>query len=151
LSMTRRELEIMREIVTGVATKVFGEKGRRVDYTFGTMIELPRGALLAGELAQATEFMSFGTNDLTQTTLGLSRDDAGEFLGAYIEAGIFAKDPFQTIDIAGVGALVSTAVERARVSKPKLKMGVCGEHGGDPTSIHFFAKVGLDYVSCSPF
>jgi pyruvate,orthophosphate dikinase len=106
---------------------------------------------MAGELAQTAEFFSFGTNDLTQTTMGISRDDAGKFLGAYVEAGIFAKDPFQSIDVAGVGALVEMAKERGRAARPGIKLGICGEHGGDPTSIHFFARVGLDYVSCSPF
>jgi pyruvate, orthophosphate dikinase len=151
LSMTRRELEITREIVTRVAEKVFAEKGMQVTYTFGTMIELPRAAIVADELAAVSDFFSFGTNDLTQTTLGISRDDAGKFLGAYVEAGIFAKDPFQTIDKDGVGALVEMARERGRKVKPKIKLGICGEHGGDPASIHFFGKAGLDYVSCSPF
>ena len=151
LAMTKRELDLMRELVDGVAKKVFAEKGRVVDFTFGTMIELPRAAIMAGELAQVAEFFSFGTNDLTQTTLGLSRDDAGKFLPAYVEAGIFPKDPFQSIDVAGVGGLVEVAKERGRKVKPALKLGICGEHGGDPTSIQFFARVGLDYVSCSPF
>ena len=151
LAMTKRELDLMRELVDGVAKKVFAEKGRVVDFTFGPMIELPRAAIMAGELAQVAEFFSFGTNDLTQTTLGLSRDDAGKFLPAYVEAGIFPKDPFQSIDVAGVGGLVEVAKERGRKVKPALKLGICGEHGGDPTSIQFFARVGLDYVSCSPF
>jgi pyruvate,orthophosphate dikinase len=115
------------------------------------MIELPRAAIMAGELAQTAEFFSFGTNDLTQTTLGISRDDAGKFLGAYVEAGIFPKDPFQSIDVPGAGALVEMAKDRGRAARPGIKLGICGEHGGDPTSIHFFGKVGLDYVSCSPF
>ena len=151
LSMTRRELEITRAIVTAVADKVFAEKGRSIAYAFGTMIELPRAAIVAGELAEVSDFFSFGTNDLTQTTLGISRDDAGKFLGAYVEAGIFAKDPFQTIDQEGVGALVEIARERGRKVKPQLKLGICGEHGGDPASIHFFGSAGLDYISCSPF
>ncbi|MCK6586121.1 MAG: pyruvate, phosphate dikinase [Polyangiaceae bacterium] len=151
LSMTKRELELMRSIVEGTAAKVFGEKGRKVPFSFGTMIELPRAALIAGELAKEAEFVSFGTNDLTQTTLGVSRDDAGKYMGAYIEAGIFAKDPFETLDTVGVGQLVAMGVERGRAERPGLKAGVCGEHGGDPKSIEFFEKVGLDYVSCSPF
>jgi pyruvate, orthophosphate dikinase len=106
---------------------------------------------MAGELAQVAEFFSFGTNDLTQSTVGLSRDDAGKFLRTYVESGIFAKDPFVSLDQEGVGQLVSTAIERGRKTKPNLKIGVCGEHGGDPQSIHFFQKVGLNYVSCSPF
>jgi pyruvate,orthophosphate dikinase len=106
---------------------------------------------MAGELAQVAEFFSFGTNDLTQSTMGLSRDDAGRFLPAYVETGIFAKDPFVSIDQEGVGQLVSVAIERGRTTKPGLKIGVCGEHGGDPSSVHFFQRAGLDYVSCSPF
>jgi pyruvate,orthophosphate dikinase len=151
LSMTRRELQLMRELVERVAAEVFAEKGRQVAYHFGTMIELPRAALMAGELAAEAEFFSFGTNDLTQTTLGISRDDAGKFLGAYVEAGIFPKDPFQSIDVPGVGALVEIARDRGRAARPGLHLGVCGEHGGDPASISFFGRVGLDYVSCSPF
>jgi pyruvate,orthophosphate dikinase len=151
LSMTKKELLITKAIVEQCAEKVFAEKGRRVEFHFGTMIELPRAAVVAGELATVAEFFSFGTNDLTQTTLGISRDDAGKFLGAYIEAGIFAKDPFQTIDTVGVGALVQMASERGRAARPGIKLGVCGEHGGDPTSIRFFATLGLSYVSCSPY
>ena len=151
LSMTKRELEIMKAIVDTVKEEVFAEKGRRVDFHFGTMIELPRAAIRAAELAETAEFFSFGTNDLTQTTLGISRDDAGKFLGAYVEAGIFAKDPFTTIDIPGVGALVEMACERGRAQRPGIHLGVCGEHGGDPASIRFFGQVGLDYVSCSPY
>jgi len=134
-----------------VKEKVFAEKGRRVEFHFGTMIELPRAAIVAGELAKEAEFFSFGTNDLTQTTLGISRDDAGRFLGAYVEANIFAKDPFQTVDTVGVGALIEMATERGRRTRHNIKLGICGEHGGDPVSISFFGKVGLDYVSCSPF
>jgi pyruvate,orthophosphate dikinase len=151
LSMTKRELEIMKGIVDTVKEEVFTEKGRRVDFHFGTMIELPRAAIRAAELAETAEFFSFGTNDLTQTTLGISRDDAGKFLGAYVEAGIFAKDPFTTIDIPGVGALVQMACERGRAQRPGIHLGVCGEHGGDPASIRFFGQIGLDYVSCSPY
>jgi pyruvate,orthophosphate dikinase len=115
------------------------------------MIELPRAALLAGELARVAEFFSFGTNDLTQAAMGLSRDDAGKFLPAYIESGILPKDPFVSLDQDGVGALVVMAVDRGRRARAALKLGVCGEHGGDPASIGFFQKTGLDYVSCSPF
>jgi pyruvate,orthophosphate dikinase len=122
-----------------------------VSYHFGTMIELPRAAIVANELAELAEFFSFGTNDLTQTTLGISRDDAGKFLGSYVEQGIFAKDPFQTLDTQGVGALVELAKDRGRATRPGLHLGICGEHGGDPASIHFCNAVGLDYVSCSPF
>jgi pyruvate,orthophosphate dikinase len=134
-----------------VEEEVFAEKKRTLKVPYGTMIELPRAALMASELAQTAEFFSFGTNDLTQTTLGISRDDAGKFLGAYAEAHIFAKDPFQSLDVAGVGALVAMAKERGSKARPGIKIGVCGEHGGDPASIRFFAEVGLDYVSCSPF
>ncbi len=151
LSMTRRELVLMRGIVDKVKKRVFQERGREVAFAFGTMIELPRAAIVADELAIEAEFFSFGTNDLTQTTLGISRDDAGKFLGAYVEAGIFAKDPFQTIDVQGVGSLVELARDRGRKARPNIKLGICGEHGGDPASIHFFAEVGLDYISCSPF
>lgn len=151
LSLTRRELELTHAIIEKVKAQVFAEKGRTVEFSFGTMIELPRAAIVASDLAAEAEFMSFGTNDLTQTTLGISRDDAGRFLGAYIEAGIFPKDPFQTLDTAGVGALIEMAATRGRAARPGLKLGVCGEHGGDPASIRFFSKVGLDYVSCSPF
>ena len=115
------------------------------------MIELPRAALIADQIAEVAEFFSFGTNDLTQTTFGLSRDDAGKFLPAYVEQGILAKDPFVSLDIEGVGALVRLAAERGRSRKAKLKLGICGEHGGDPASISFCEEVGLDYVSCSPY
>jgi pyruvate,orthophosphate dikinase len=150
LAMTRRELDRMREIADEVAARIFA-KGDRVDWLFGTMIELPRAALRAGELAEAAQFFSFGTNDLTQCTMGLSRDDAGKFLPAYVESGVLPKDPFVSLDQEGVGELVRLAIERGRASRPGLKVGICGEHGGDPASVHFFRKAGLDYVSCSPF
>ena len=120
-------------------------------YQVGTMIELPRAALKAGEIAHSAEFFSFGTNDLTQTTLGISRDDAGSFLGSYKARGILAEDPFVTLDQEGVGELVKLAAERGRATRPSIKLGLCGEHGGDPASIAFCESVGLDYVSCSPF
>jgi pyruvate,orthophosphate dikinase len=153
LAMTQAELTRMRAIVDKVSKEVFGEKGDKepVPFTFGTMIELPRAAIMAGELALEAEFFSFGTNDLTQATLGLSRDDAGKFLPAYVESGILPKDPFVSLDREGVGYLVKTAIERGRKARPALKLGICGEHGGDPSSIEFFQSVGLDYVSCSPF
>jgi pyruvate,orthophosphate dikinase len=150
LAMTREELVRMRQIVDRVAESVFSKRPR-VAFSFGTMIELPRAALRAGELAQVADFFSFGTNDLTQCTMGLSRDDAGKFLPAYVETGIFPKDPFVTIDVDGVGALVRLAIERGRQAKHGLKLGICGEHGGDPESIRFFRDAKLDYVSCSPF
>jgi pyruvate, orthophosphate dikinase len=122
-----------------------------VAYSFGTMIELPRAALRAGELAEVAEFFSFGTNDLTQCTMGLSRDDAGKFLPAYVDSGVLPKDPFVSLDQDGVGELVKLACARGRAARPGMKLGVCGEHGGDPASVTFFHGAGLDYVSCSPF
>jgi pyruvate,orthophosphate dikinase len=151
LVSTAEELRRQREVIDEAARDVFEAAGRTVEYLVGTMIELPRAALTAGRIAGCAEFFSFGTNDLTQTTLGLSRDDAGSFLPAYVEAGIFPDDPFQTLDQEGVGALVETAAEQGRRARPGLKLGVCGEHGGDPRSVHFFHRVGLDYVSCSPY
>ncbi|PLK25927.1 pyruvate, phosphate dikinase [Novosphingobium sp. TH158] len=151
LVATAKELEILKALVDRTATKVFEEKGRTLSYHVGTTIELPRAALMAGEIAKVGEFFSFGTNDLTQTTLGLSRDDAGKFLPAYVEQGIFARDPFVSLDIEGVGQLVSLAAERGRETRPEIKLGICGEHGGDPASIAFCEAQGLDYVSASPY
>jgi len=151
LVATRRELEILKALIDRTAAEVFAEKGRTLSYHVGTMIELPRAALMAGEIAEVGEFFSFGTNDLTQTTLGLSRDDAGRFLGAYVAQGIFARDPFVSLDIDGVGQLVALAAERGRATRPDIKLGICGEHGGDPASIAFCERVGLDYVSASPY
>jgi pyruvate,orthophosphate dikinase len=151
LVATRRELEITRAQVERVAEEVFAESNARVEYDIGTMIELPRAALTADAIAEAADFFSFGTNDLTQTVFGLSRDDAGKFLPLYVEKGIFPKDPFVSMDRDGVGALVRIAAERGRGVKPAIKLGICGEHGGDPASIAFCEEVGLDYVSCSPY
>ncbi len=151
LVATKKELAMMREVVDKAAQDVFREKGRSLEYITGTMIELPRAALTAGDIAQVADFFSFGTNDLTQTTLGMSRDDAANFLPSYIAQGIFERDPFTTIDTEGVGAMIEIAKERGRKSNPSLKLGICGEHGGDPASIEFCEKVGLDYVSCSPY
>jgi pyruvate,orthophosphate dikinase len=148
---TRRELEITRAQVDRVAKEVFGAAGTTLEYSVGTMIELPRAALVADRIAEVADFFSFGTNDLTQTVFGLSRDDAGKFLPHYVDAGILPKDPFVSIDIDGVGAMVRIAVEKGRATKPGLKLGICGEHGGDPASIAFCEEVGLDYVSCSPY
>jgi pyruvate,orthophosphate dikinase len=149
LAMTKAELLRMRAIVDKVAAEV--QVNGKPGFSFGTMIELPRAAIVAAELATVAEFFSFGTNDLTQATMGLSRDDAGKFLPAYVETGMLPSDPFVTLDTEGVGALVRIAIERGKKSKPALKLGVCGEHGGDPKSIRFFQSAGLAYVSCSPF
>ncbi|AIT06752.1 pyruvate phosphate dikinase [Sphingomonas taxi] len=151
LVATKRELDLMKAVVDKAAQVVFAERGKTIDYLVGTMIELPRAALKAGEIAETGEFFSFGTNDLTQTTLGVSRDDAARFLGAYVEQGIYAKDPFVSLDIEGVGELVQMAADRGRATRPDIKLGICGEHGGDPASIAFCEKVGLDYVSASPY
>jgi pyruvate,orthophosphate dikinase len=145
------ELRRQTELVRQVAERVFGERKRRVDYLLGTMIELPRAALTADRIAQAADFFSFGTNDLTQTTFGLSRDDAGRFLPFYVENGILTDDPFQTLDQEGVGKLLRMGVQLGRQTNPKLKIGICGEHGGDPRSVKFCHAAGLNYVSCSPF
>jgi pyruvate,orthophosphate dikinase len=145
------EMKFLRELTDRVAKAVIAEKGCQIEYQVGTMIELPRAAIRAGDLAEYAEFFSFGTNDLTQTTFGISRDDSGRFLGAYIEKGIFEKDPFVSIDVDGVGDLIRIAAERGRAARPGVKLGICGEHGGDPASIAFCEKVGLDYVSCSPY
>ena len=147
----KQELEITRAQVDKVAAEVFAESGSTIEYSVGTMIELPRAALLADKIAEDADFFSFGTNDLTQTVFGLSRDDAGKFLPQYVEAGILPKDPFVSIDVEGVGEMVRIAVEKGRATKRGLKLGICGEHGGDPASIAFCEQVGLDYVSCSPF
>lgn len=147
----QKELSFLKERVIAVAKAVFAEKGMSLDYMIGTMIELPRAALTADEIAVDAEFFSFGTNDLTQTTFGLSRDDAGTFLPDYIRQGILERDPFVTLDPDGVGALVEMAVEKGRKTRPDIKLGICGEHGGDPDSIRFVENAGLDYVSCSPY
>ena len=151
LVATKRELELLKALVDRVAKQVFEESGGPVDYLVGTMIELPRAALMAGEIAKEGAFFSFGTNDLTQTTLGVSRDDSARFLAAYVDKGIFARDPFVSLDVEGVGQLVELAAERGRATRPDIKLGICGEHGGDPASIAFCEEVGLDYVSASPF
>ena len=151
LVMTKKELEISRAQIESVAAQVFAETGATVEYMVGTMIELPRAAILADRIAESADFFSFGTNDLTQTTFGLSRDDAGKFLPTYVEKGILPKDPFVSIDVEGVGALVQIASDKGRGVKNALKLVICGEHGGDPASITFCEGVGLDYVSCSPY
>jgi pyruvate,orthophosphate dikinase len=151
LAATKRELDILKEKIDAVADTVFEAAGRKVEYAIGTMIELPRAALRANELAEPAEFFSFGTNDLTQTAFGISRDDAASFLPDYQHYGILEVDPFVSIDVDGVGELISIAVERGRATRPDIKLGICGEHGGDPASVRFCERVGLDYVSCSPY
>jgi pyruvate, orthophosphate dikinase len=151
LIATKRELDILKAIVDRVADEVMAKAGVRIPYLVGTMIELPRAALLAGAIAESAEFFSFGTNDLTQTVYGISRDDAASFIGAYQKAGIFEHDPFVSLDATGVGELIRIATERGRATRPDIKLGICGEHGGDPASIHFCRELGLDYVSCSPY
>jgi pyruvate,orthophosphate dikinase len=151
LIATRRELDLVKARIDAMAKAVEAETGAKLDYQVGTMIELPRAALKAAEIAETAEFFSFGTNDLTQTTYGISRDDAASFLGAYASAGIYPVDQFVSIDRDGVGELVKIAADRGRAVRPKLKLGICGEHGGDPASVTFCHEVGLDYVSCSPF
>ena len=147
----KSELDFLTARIAAVADEVAAERGRKPAYLIGTMIELPRAALMAGEIAETAEFFSFGTNDLTQTTLGVSRDDAGSFLSEYLTRGLIERDPFVSLDQAGVGELIEIAVARGRKVRPKLKLGICGEHGGDPDSVRFCHRVGLDYVSCSPF
>jgi pyruvate,orthophosphate dikinase len=146
-----REFDNQRAVLTEVASTVLGRMGEELEYTIGTMIELPRAALTADEIARNAEFFSFGTNDLTQTTYGLSRDDAGRFLPGYVERGIFTDDPFQVLDQSGVGKLITIAVAAGRSVRPQLKVGICGEHGGEPRSVKFCHAIGLDYVSCSPY
>jgi pyruvate,orthophosphate dikinase len=147
----KKELDLQVAVVHEVAAKVQAEKKIKLAYSVGTMIEVPRGALTADEIAKTAEFFSFGTNDLTQTALGMSRDDSGSFLGAYQEAEIMKKNPFATIDQAGVGQLMRIAIEKGRSTRPGIKLGICGEHGGDPDSVKFCHQLGLNYVSCSPF
>jgi pyruvate,orthophosphate dikinase len=150
----RREYQNQEAIIRAMAEKVFGEAGVTLPYSVGTMIEIPRGAITAAEIAESAEFFSFGTNDLTQTVLGMSRDDYGSFISTYTDpkkADILPHDPFETIDQAGVGALMKYGVDQGRSIRPNLKIGICGEHGGDPASVIFCHRIGLDYVSCSPF
>jgi pyruvate,orthophosphate dikinase len=151
LVATKKELDILKAMVDRVAAEVTRASGVSVPYMVGTMIELPRAALRAGEIAESAEFFSFGTNDLTQTCFGLSRDDAGSFLNEYQRQGILDHDPFVTIDREGVGELMRLGADRGRRAREDLKLGICGEHGGDPASIKFCSEIGLDYVSCSPY
>jgi pyruvate,orthophosphate dikinase len=145
------ELRRHRVLVEETAKDVMKRKGVRLPFKIGTMIEVPRGALTADEIAKEAEFFSFGTNDLTQTTFGFSRDDAGKFLGHYVDEGIFPRDPFVSLDRDGVGQLMQIAREKGHKTRPHMKMGICGEHGGDPQSVGFCHDIGLDYVSCSPY
>jgi len=151
LVSVKKEIEIQKEIIDKIAKDVMEETGIEIEYSVGTMIELPRAALTADEIAEVAEFFSFGTNDLTQTTFGFSRDDVGKFVPKYIELGILEDDPFQVLDQRGVGQLVKIGIEKGRGTRPDLKVGICGEHGGEPTSVKFCHRVGMDYVSCSPF
>ena len=151
LVATLKEFENQRAVLMDVAHQVLDVMGEEIPYTIGTMIELPRAALTADEIASKAEFFSFGTNDLTQTTFGLSRDDAGRFLPNYVDRGILPDDPFQVLDQTGVGKLIGFAVSAGRGVRPQLKVGICGEHGGEPRSVKFCHTMGLDYVSCSPF
>ena len=148
---TVREFNAQARVIRRTAEAVFAERGETLDYELGTMIETPRGALVADSIASQAEFFSFGTNDLTQMTMGFSRDDAGKFLPDYLAQGIYEHDPFRSIDQKGVGQLVEMAVQKGRAARPGIECGVCGEHGGDPASVAFFHRAGLDYVSCSPF
>jgi pyruvate,orthophosphate dikinase len=146
-----KELKLQVDLVHRVAAEVAKEKKTKFDYLVGTMIEVPRAALVADEIAKDAEFFSFGTNDLTQTTLAMSRDDSGTFLPVYQELEIVKKNPFASVDVQGVGKLMRIAVELGRKERKKIKLGICGEHGGDPDSVEFCHEIGLDYVSCSPF
>jgi pyruvate,orthophosphate dikinase len=148
---TVREFNAQASVIRRAAAQVFAERGETLPYLLGTMIETPRAALVAESIAKQAEFFSFGTNDLTQMTLGFSRDDAGKFLPDYLKRGIYEHDPFRSIDQKGVGLLVEMAVQKGRMVRPGIETGVCGEHGGDPDSVAFFHRAGLDYVSCSPF
>jgi pyruvate,orthophosphate dikinase len=151
LTGTLEELRMQEDIVRKTAENVFAERNDRIEYLVGTMIEIPRAALIADEIAKSAEFFSFGTNDLTQMTFGYSRDDAGKFLPIYIEKGLLKHDPFQVLDQEGVGQLVEMACKRGRKTRENLKLGICGEHGGEPRSVEFCHRVGLSYVSCSPY
>jgi pyruvate,orthophosphate dikinase len=151
LTMEVKELMELEPIVRGTAEKVMKEQGVMVDYLYGTMIEIPRAALTADDIAKVAEFFSFGTNDLTQTAMGLSRDDTAPLIQMYIEKGLLPVDPFQVLDQRGIGRLMKICIEDGRRTRPKIKLGICGEHGGEPESVEFCHKIGLDYVSCSTY
>ncbi|MDE5703565.1 MAG: pyruvate, phosphate dikinase, partial [Bacteroidales bacterium] len=151
LAGSKKELEMQVDVIRETAEKVFEERQDCIPYLVGTMIEVPRAAIMANEIAEVAEFFSFGTNDLTQMTFGFSRDDVGKFLPIYLEKNILKNDPFQILDRKGVGALVKVGAERGRQTRPEIKIGICGEHGGEPSSVEFCDSVGMNYVSCSPF
>jgi pyruvate,orthophosphate dikinase len=151
LIATKAEFDLVKARIDAMAQEVARETGAELEYQVGTMIELPRAALMAGQIAETAEFFSFGTNDLTQTTFGISRDDAASFLGTYISKGILEVDPFISLDRTGVGELVKIGVERGRKTRANIKVGICGEHGGDPASVAFCHQIGMNYVSCSPY
>ena len=146
-----KELKFVKDVVVKTAEAVMAEKGKKIEYKVGTMIEIPRAAVTADEIAKEAEFFSFGTNDLTQMTFGFSRDDASKFLNYYYDKKIYEQDPFAKLDQNGVGKLVDMAAKLGRTTRPDIKLGICGEHGGDPSSVEFCHNVGLDYVSCSPY
>jgi pyruvate,orthophosphate dikinase len=148
---THQEFKIQEDIIRNTAEKVFEERGDRIEYLVGTMIEIPRAALTADKIAERAEFFSFGTNDLTQMGFGYSRDDSGKFLPVYINKGILKYDPFQVLDQEGIGQLVEMGTKKGRSTRPDLKVGICGEHGGEPSSVEFCHRVGMNYVSCSPY
>jgi len=151
LTGTVQEMKMQEEIVRDTIAKIFAERGTEIKHMVGTMIEIPRAALTADLIAESAEFFSFGTNDLTQMTFGYSRDDAGKFLPVYLQKGILKNDPFEVLDQEGVGQLVEMAVKKGRQTRPDIKLGICGEHGGEPSSVEFCHRTGLNYVSCSPF
>ena len=148
---SKKELKYVKDIVMETAEKIFAEQGEKIDFLVGTMIEIPRACVTADEIAEEAEFFSFGTNDLTQMGFGFSRDDAGKFLDSYYTSKILESDPFARLDVDGIGKLVETAVTLGKKGRPNIKLGICGEHGGDPSTIEFCHKVGLNYVSCSPY
>ena len=151
LVVEKNELKYVKERITEAIEEIFAKKKTRIDYKIGTMVEVPRACLTADEIAEEAEFFSFGTNDLTQITFGFSRDDAGKFIKEYVDKGVFEKDPFISIDKNGVGQLMKMAIEKGRKTRPNIKLGICGEHGGEPRSVEFCNELGLDYVSCSPY
>ena len=151
LVVEKNELKYVKERIAEAIEEIFAKKKTRIDYKVGTMVEVPRACLTADEIAEEAQFFSFGTNDLTQITFGFSRDDAGKFIKEYVDKGVFEKDPFISIDKNGVGQLMKMAIEKGRKTRPNIKLGICGEHGGEPRSVEFCNELGLDYVSCSPY